>query len=236
MIIQGVTLTGVTVVDTLVSSGLQLYLDAASSTSYPGSGTTWYDLSSQGNNVTMQNSGSISYTATGGGYFTLASNGYFNKATTTGIPTGTSAYTMSVWVQWSSGTWPTFGGMLGIGSSTTTNQTNQFRTTGTNALINYWYGNDLAATSTVSPASQWFNAVAQWDGTTRKIWVNGTQVASAGASGLNVSSSLLQVGATNVGATETLQGRIGQALIYNRALTSTEIQQNYTATRTRYGV
>jgi hypothetical protein len=126
--------------------------------------------------------------------------------------------------------------MLGIGSSTTTNQTNQFRTTGTNALINYWYGNDLAATSTVSPASQWFNAVAQWDGTTRKIWVNGTQVASAGASGLNVSSSLLQVGATNVGATETLQGRIGQALIYNRALTSTEIQQNYTATRTRYGV
>jgi hypothetical protein len=31
-------------------------------------------------------------------------------------------------------------------------------------------------------------------------------------------------------------GRIGQALIYNRALTSTEIQQNYTAVRSRYGV
>ena len=236
MIIQGVTLTGVAVYDGVVSSGLQLYLDADNPASYPGTCTTWFDLSGNGNDVAMQNSGSISYTASGGGYFTLASNGYFNRATTTGIPTGTSAYTMSVWVQWPTGTWPTFGGMIGVGSSTTTNQTNQFRTTGTNALLNYWYGNDLSATSTLSPASQWFNAVAQWDGTTRKIWVNGTQLSSAGASGLNVSSSLLQVGATNVGGSEPLQGNIGQALIYNRALSSTEIQQNYTATRTRYGV
>jgi hypothetical protein len=219
-----------------VTSGLQLYLDAASSTSYSGSGTTWFDLSGQGNDVAMQNSGDISFTRSNGSYFTLANNGYFSKATTTGIPTGTSAYTMSVWVQWSSGTWPTFGGMIGVGNSITTNQTNQLRTTGTNALVNYWYGNDLAATSTVSPASQWVNIVAQWDGTTRKIWVNGTQIASAVASGLNIPSSLLQVGATNIGGSEPLQGRIGQALIYNRALTSTEIQDNYTAIRTRYGV
>ena len=236
MIIQGVTLNGVTVIDGVVSSGLQLYLDAAVPASYAGSGTTWYDLSGQNNNVVMQNSGNISYTSSGGGYFTLSSNGYFNKATTTGIPIGTSAYTMSVWVQWPTGAWPTFGGMIGIGNSIIINETNQFRTTGTNALINYWYGNDLAATSTISPASQWVNIVAQWDGTTRKIWVNGTQVASAAASGLNVLSSLLQVGATNAGGTETLQGNIGQALIYNRALSSTEINNNYTLIRTRYGV
>jgi len=238
MIISGVTLTGTTIIDSIniVSSGLQLYLDADNPASYPGTGTTWFDLSGQSNDVAMQNSGSISYTSSGGGYFTLTSNGYFNRATTTGVPTGSSAYTMSVWVQWSSGTWPVSGGMIGIGNSITTNLTNQFRTTGTNTLVNYWFGNDLNATSTVSPASQWFNAVAQWDGTTRKIWVNGTQIASAGATGLNVSSSLIQVGATNVGGSEPLGGRIGQALIYNRALTSTEIQQNYTAVRSRYGV
>jgi hypothetical protein len=234
MIIQGVTLTGVAVYDGVVSSGLQLYLDAASYSSYPGSGTTWFDLSGNGNDVAMQNSGSISYTASGGGYFTLASNGYFNRASTTGIPTGTSAYTFSVWIQ-KGASWGG-NGMIGVGSSTTTNQTNQFRTTSTNAYVNYWYGNDLAATSTVSPASQWVNIVAQWDGTTRKIWVNGTQVASAAASGLNVPSSLLLVGATNVGGTETLRGNIGQALIYNRALSSTEINNNYTLIRTRYGV
>lgn len=234
----GITIeTGVYIgvdISLIVSNGLQLYLDAASSSSYPGSGTTWYDLSGQGNDVAMQNSGSISYTASGGGYFTLASNGYFNRASTTGVPTGSSAYTFSVWIQ-KGASWGG-NGMIGVGSSITTNLTNQFRTTSTNAYVNYWYGNDLTATSSLSPASQWFNAVAQWDGTTRKIWVNGTQIASAAATGLNVSSSLLQVGATNVGASEPLQGNIGQALIYNRALTSTEIQQNYTATRTRYGV
>jgi hypothetical protein len=236
MIIQGVTLNGVTVVDGVVYNGLQLYLDANNTTSYPGAGTTWFDLSGQGNDVAMQNSGSISYTSSGGGYFTLASNGYFNRATTTGVPTGTSAYTMSVWVQWSTGTWPVSGGMIGIGNSITTNLTNQFRTVNTNGLVNYWYGNDLSATSTLSPASQWFNAVAQWDGTTRKIWVNGTQIASAAATGLNVTSSLLQVAAANIGGSEPLQGNIGQALIYNRALTTAEIQQNYNAVRSRYGV
>ena len=224
----------VPVVPIPVTSGLQLYLDAASPTSYSGSGTTWFDLSGQGNDVAMQNSGSISYTSSGGGYFTLTSNGYFNRATTTGIPTGTSAYTMSAWVQLGLG-WGGQG-IIGIGSSITTNQTNQFRTIGTNALTNYWYGNDLTANSTLSPASQWFNCVAQWDGTTRKIWVNGTQLSSAGASGLNVASSLVQIGATNIGGSEPLQGKIGQALIYNRALTSTEIQQNYNAVRSRYGV
>ena len=236
MIIQGVTLVGVTVYDGVVYNGLQLYLDANNTTSYPGTGTTWFDLSGQGSDVAMQNSGSISYTSSGGGYFTLASNGYFNRASTTGVPTGTSAYTMSVWVQWPTGTWPVSGGMIGIGSSITTNLTNQFRTVNTNGLVNYWYGNDLNATSTLSPASQWFNAVAQWDGTTRKIWVNGTQIASAGATGLNVASSLLQVGATNIGGSEPLSGRIGQALVYNRALSVTEIQQNYDAVRSRYGV
>ena len=235
MIVQGVTLNGVTVIDSIniVSSGLQLYLDADNPTSYPGTGTTWYDLSGQGNDVTMQNSGSISYTASGGGYFTLISNGYFNRATTT-LPTGSNAYSMSAWVQLGS-SWGGQG-IIGIGSSTGGNQTNQFRTTSTNALVNYWYGNDLSATGSLSPTTQWFNAVAQWNGTTRSIWLNGVQIASAGASGLNVSSSLLQVGATNIGGSEPLQGNIGQALIYNRALTSTEIQQNYNATRSRYGV
>jgi len=217
----------------LVSSGLVLYLDAANTTSYPGSGTTWYDLSGQGNNVTMQNSSNITYSSTGGGYFTLASNGYFKAASTT-LPTGSNAYSMSAWIQLGS-TWGGQG-IIGIGSSTTGNQTNQFRTTTTNGFVSYWYGNDYAVATSLSPTTQWFNILTQWDGTNRSIWLNGSQVGTQTASGINVTSSLLQVGATNVGGSEPLQGKIGQALIYNRALTSAEIIQNYTATRTRYGV
>ena len=39
----------------IVTDGLKLYLDASNPASYPGSGTTWYDLSGNGNNGTMVN-------------------------------------------------------------------------------------------------------------------------------------------------------------------------------------
>ena len=235
MIIQGVTVTGIQITDItpIVSSGLQLYLDAASSSSYPGSGTTWYDLSGNSNDVAMQNSGSISYTASDGGYFTTGSNGYFNRASSTGVPTGNTSYTLSAWVQLA--TWPASGGIIGIGSAWgTTNAVNALRTNGTNSFYNYWWGNDLLANSSLSPATQWFNVVAKFNGTTRTIWVNASQIASDTPSGHNVTTSTLGIGVTNTN--EYLKGKIGQALIYNRALSTAEIQQNYTATRTRYGV
>jgi len=217
----------------LVSSGLQLYLDASNSTSYPGSGTTWYDLSGQNNNVVMQNSGSISYTASGGGYFTTGSNGYFNKASST-LPTGNSSYTLSAWVQLGS-SWGSQG-IVGIGSSWGTNNlVNALRTSGTNGFYNYWWSHDLFGTSSLSPATQWFNVVTKFDGTTRSIWINSTQISSdTPGSSHNVTSSALGIAVTN--NTEYLNGKIGQVLVYNRALTTAEIQQNYTAIRTRYGV
>ena len=236
MIVSGVTIKGIVVTDVvpIVTSGLVLYLDANNFASYPGSGTTWTDISGQGNNVIMQNSGSITYTSTGGGYFSTGSNGYFNKASTTGIPTGNTNYTLSAWLQYGA-SWPSAGGIIGIGSAWgSTNLVNALRTSGTNSFYNYWWGNDLLASSTLSPATQWFNIVAKFDGTTRSIWVNGVQKATDTPSGHNVTTSVLGVGVTN--NTEYLQGNIGQVLIYNRALTSTEIQQNYTAVRTRYSV
>lgn len=39
----------------IVRSGLVLNLDAAEPASYPGTGTTWYDLSGNGNNGTLVN-------------------------------------------------------------------------------------------------------------------------------------------------------------------------------------
>jgi len=215
-----------------VTSGLQLYLDAASSSSYSGSGTTWYDLSGNSNDVAMQNSGSISFTRSNGAYFTTGSSGWFTNATGTNLPTGNSNYTLSVWIQLGS-SWGS-SGMISIGPFGSSNQSNAFRASGTNVLLNYWWANDFSATATLSPATQWFNAVAQYDGTNRSIWVNGTQIGTQTTSGHNVTSSAIQIAKTS--GAEYLNGKIGQALIYNRALTSTEIQDNYTTIRTRYGV
>jgi len=80
------------------------------------------------------------------------------------------------------------------------------------------------------------NVAAQWDGATRSIWVNGQLKGSQSASGLDVSDGFLQIGATNTSGSEPLSGNIAIVLIYNRALVPLEIQNNFNATRSRFGV
>ena len=56
----------------IVTDGLVLSLDAANKKSYPGTGTTWYDLSGNDFNFTLDGSG---ITHNSNGYFTLANGG-----------------------------------------------------------------------------------------------------------------------------------------------------------------
>ena len=216
----------------IINSGLVLNLDASNNSSYPGSGTTWYDLSGNGNHVTMQNSGNIDWNA--GGYFTLTSSGYFSKATTTNLPLANSPYNLSVWVKLPSN-WGNQG-FISIGNEGYNYQLNGFRTNGTNGYNHSWWGSDLAPNNgNLSPTTSWFNAVAQFNGTTRSIWINGVQLTSDSPGSIhNVTSSLLKIGLTT--GSEYLNGDIGQALIYNRALSSAEIIQNYNIGASRFGL
>ena len=214
----------------IVTRDLQLYLDAGNSLSYPGTGTVWYDLSGNGNDVTMQEEGNITWDNSG--YFTLTSNGYFNNTSTTNLPTGSSPYTLSVWVQLGS-SWGAQG-MISVSDAWGSgNSVNAFRTTGTNSLVNYWWGNDFAASFSPASSTVWFNFVATWDGNDRSIWANGVQIGTQTAAGLNVYNGVLNIGNTNNG--EYLQGNIGQALIYDVALSSTQIMENFDNTKSNYG-
>ena len=57
-------------------TSLKMYLDASDTTSYPGSGTVWTDLTGNGNNAALTNMTSVNWNS--GGYFTLdGSNEYF---------------------------------------------------------------------------------------------------------------------------------------------------------------
>lgn len=218
----------------IIASGLQLYVDAALSSSYPGTGTTWFDLSGNGNDVEMQNIGGIAYTSSGGGYFTLTSNGYFNNTSTSNLPVGSSPYTMSAWVQWGS-SWPGAGGIMSIGNAWGSGESvNAFRSNGNN-LVNYWWANDFEYTPSPFPGDSWINVVCYWDGTTRGFYVNGVAQGSQAASGLNVTDGTFEIGSTN-NYGEPLNGKIGQALVYNRALSEAEIQQNYYAIASRYSL
>ena len=216
----------------VVTTGLKVYLDALNPASYPGSGTTWYDLSGNGNDVSMQNSGSITWSPGPIGYFSTVSNGWFNRTSASNVPIGNSPYTLSAWVQLGS-SW-NGNGFMSIGPFGNGNEANAFRAGSTNQLLNYWWGNDLSVNISVSPTNGWFNAVAKYDGTTRSIWVNGVLAGSDTPVGHNVTSSDIQISKT--AGNEYLQGNIAQALIYNVALSGSEILANFNASKSRFGL
>lgn len=228
-----------------VVSGLQLYLDANNPASYPGTGTTWYDLSGNSNDVEMQNSGDISYTSSGGGYFSTGSTGYFSKTSGTNIPTGSTSYTVSAWVQFPTG-WP--GGSTNrviaqIGSTPTYDNLNSFAATPGGYLYVGWFNTPgqnppLASSSWTpgSPGTAWMNVVSQWDGAVRNIWYNGVLQATDSVGADLTNNTDILIGLDYSGFGNYLVGNIGQVLIYSRALTQLELIQNFNTVKSRYGL
>jgi hypothetical protein len=212
----------------IVTSGNTLNLDAGLPSSYPKTGTVWYDLTNNSNNNGTLVNG-VTYNSGLKGYLGFnGANQYVSFTTPTNIPIGNSNYTISVWFNTD-----TLGdkGLVGWGDYGVTNQVNAFRLT-SSGLVNYWWVNDLSVITTITPGL-WYNAVATFDGITRSIWVNGVLIGSDTPTGHNVpNANNLTIGLTNT--TEYFDGSIGEVQIFNRGLTSNEIVSNYNVLVTRY--
>lgn len=122
MIIQGATINGVNSNDGLVTNGLSLFLDSRNPRSWPGSGTTWYDLSGNGKNATfynnpskIQNSTGVVGDGTAINGNTLGNNGsndlYFNGTSASGLyqyaagpnlGTNITTFTINTWFYFNS--------------------------------------------------------------------------------------------------------------------------------------
>ena len=83
-------------------------------------------------------------------------------------------------------------------------------------------------------ADTWYHVVGTYDGTTARIYLNGEAVAS-GSRTAGSNSVPFRVGASPRGANYN-NGDIARAFIYSRALTASEIQQNFVALRGRFGI
>lgn len=225
----------------IVTNGLQLYLDADVYSSYVGSGTTWTDLSGNGNNATLQNS--PSFVSTEPKNFTF--NGTNQYATISMSGLRVANITEEVWVFLSSTSDQVF-----IGSQYGTSSNNSFAiwvqsgafAFGVNTGGNFYY-------STISTVSSgvWYHLTHTYNGTTQYFYVNGTLVSTynSSASGnitYDVNNTLLALAADwngsgyNAGATGYVNGKMPVVRIYNRALSAVEVLQNYNATKFRFGL
>lgn len=219
----------------VVTSGLVLNLDAANIKSYPGTGTTWTDLSGNGNNGTLTNG--PTYDSANGG--SLVFNGT-NQYVTTGnslIPTSSSPYSVNCWVYRS--TVPlSYCELLSNWGSSFSGNSFFLGFYGYSGIDNIRF-TDSWSNSGVSVSTQinkWFYLSGVSTVTNAYIYVNG-QLAGTKGSGLSHSSTLpVVIGRQGELSGEYFPGKMTGISIYNRALSSQEILQNFNAMRGRYGL
>jgi hypothetical protein len=90
------------------------------------------------------------------------------------------------------------------------------------------------STTTVNTGA-WFHGVATYDGSNVRIYINGNLESTNARTGI-ITSGAKNIGSNSGGSSEYFNGTIGTVRVYNRVLSATEIQQNFNAQRTRYGI
>lgn len=223
----------------IVKNGLVLWLDAANTKSYPRSGTSWFDLSGNGNTGILNNDPIFSSANNGSILFDGINEfiAFSNILNFTSEP-----FTFSYWVnfvrlttnQVNQGPIVFYkGSYLGNGYY------NQIGITGGIVFITNQQG-AYQATSTnegvISPGN-WYNICFTRNGSSVRIYVNSVDRTTSPAAHINPASAVgnyfrLAMYSNNINGNFNLSN----FLTYDRTLSAQEIQQNYNATKARYGL
>ena len=223
----------------IVTSGLVLLLDAGDQASYPGSGTTWTDLSGNGNHGTLT-SGPTYSSADGGSLIFDGTDDYVINSSTTNIPVGSSSRTIEFWV-YPKGDTNVFV-VLGTGGvgSTQIYSVQFYNQAGTR----YVFSDRVNATNnlTISGAqlptlNVWNHIVFGNSGQDYFYYINGVlQKSGTFPVTLNTVGQKYIVGKRDDIVRNTMNANMARVSIYNRALSGAEITQNFEALRSIYGV
>jgi len=222
----------------IVTSGLVLNLDAGNPDSYSGTGSTWYDLTANGNNATLINS--PTYSSSNNGILTF--NGS-NQYATLGNPASLnnlSVFTVSSWLQLNSLSVNSVQSIYGQGFDNV-NEALAFRFLDDHSFnigtYNSSTGNRLTTSGAIFSTGTWYNLVGQYTGTDWTLYINGSLSSSTTSAGINSTTAPISIAGGYFSGTYArfLNGNISNVLVYNTALTSGQILQNYNATKSRFG-
>lgn len=218
----------------IVTNGLVLCVDAGNPRSYPGTGTAWNDATSSGYNFTLTNG--PAYSSSNLGFFTFDA---VNDIATAGYNTALDTQTPSVevWVKTNSlnqnGFWFEKGAVNTQYSLFQEGLAIQWR-------MNIGGVTNLSTASSYISTSAWAQVVGTYTSGTRVLYVNGVAVNSDSQTGtIATNSSGMSIGAYggNSGSNAYwYNGALSICRVYNKALSATEVLQNFNATRGRYGI
>ena len=214
-----------------VRNGLVLELDPTNTASYSGTGNTWYDLSGNRLNGTLLNGASYSGSGTSSSFVFDGVNDRIDFGTVPANTTGRS--TIGCWAkttttaQCMTVTFESYGAMY----------INRFTTGKMLAFFDGSTGNNTSADVSVTSVNdgKWHYLAATNNGTTCSMYIDGVLDKTYSETPTYTTGIYNQI-AGQADGNNHMNGSIGFAHIYNRALSAYEIKQNFDFYRTRYGV
>lgn len=224
-----------------VTSGLILNYDISNSSSYPGSGTNIADLQKNSNATTFN---SPTYTSSGGTYLTFdGSNQYFTTDTALGSklnPANSSKIiSIFVWV------YPMGNGVIvsEIGQTTPNSgwHDSQIEMVSGTLRFSVWANNPGFDSTISTPLNNWYYVGFTYDGTNLRGYVNGSLAVTSGTisrstPGASLYYAIAHADFTNLGDGSFANMRFGGMQVYNTALSTNDVLDNYNATKSRFGL
>jgi len=218
---------------------LVMQLEANNASSYPGSGTTWSNISGRSYAGTLAN---VTYNSAKGGY--LSFNGSTSVVT---YPEdslmNTQTVSVEAWIRTNALSQNGF--IFEKGNVNTQYALFQEASNivwrqnfGTTAGDSSSYTNLVVSNSQYMNTTDWAHIVGTYSSGSRNLYINGMLVASdtqAGTINTNANGSSIGVyGGSNGGRGYWYNGDIGEVRVYARALPASEVLSNYNNTRKRY--
>jgi len=219
----------------IVTSGMVLHLDAGNPASYPGSGTTWTDLSGNGYNGTLTN-GPTFDSANGG---SIVFDGTDDYAVTTTNIQGLSELTKEVFIKIP--TYTTNQQMIldldvGIRLEISEGYFNSLLGNGSGWIYGYDAATSIRPSSTYSANVYYHVCVTEKSGDFAKMYINGILNKSLAIGSATTPVRQLFISRYSTGTGFELAANISIVRLYNRALSDKEVFQNYYAQKSRFGL
>ncbi len=217
--------------ENIVSNGLILNLDLGNYSSYRGTGTSITDLSGIGNTGTLTN-GPVFSTANRGNLSFDGVDDYIDVPSITSI---SGDFTVGIWFYTTAASDIYYRRLVDF------NYVTGFWL-GRNANTNNWGGGILESNLPYGiylpfANGAWHYLVSIRNGSTHILYGDGiSSTTSNTVSTGSLTTSNLRIASEPGGANQFFNGNIAQVQIYNRALTATEVLQNYNALKQRFGL
>lgn len=190
----------------------------------------WNDLSGNGNNGNLYNFNENASNNNGIQFDGV--NDYIKTTQSSNFPSGSSQYTLEITFYY--GTLKTRNNLINMGIYNSPGNANGIYIYNSTQISHWYWSNDLR-TESILESGRTYTVTALYNGTNRKVYVNGIQKASDSATP-NVTIGNITIGDEIPGQDGFFNGKVYSVRIYNRALTDAEINNNYMVDQYRFDV